>query len=89
MFQGLDVLYVRLNDITTDLREILSGGFGRVTRDGADMVGFGGFLEGFDDGAALGAGRADDDGQRGPGVLCDCHGNGDAGSSVESLMREL
>lgn len=26
---------VRFNDIKTDLREMLSGGFGRVTRDGA------------------------------------------------------
>ncbi|GHJ89550.1 hypothetical protein NliqN6_5952 [Naganishia liquefaciens] len=51
---------VRFNDIKTDLREMLSGGFGRVARDGAEAVGFGGFLGGFDNGATLGAGRADD-----------------------------
>jgi hypothetical protein len=89
LLQRLHVFYIRVNQITTNLREVLSGGFGRITRDGTDAVGFGGFLEGFDDGAALGAGRTDDGEQRGRGVLGDRHGKTVARSRVESSMREL
>jgi hypothetical protein len=48
---------------------MLSGGSGRVTGDGTEAVGFGGFLKGFDNGATLGAGRADD-GEQGAEESC-------------------
>lgn len=71
--QRCDVLYVRLNDFTANLFEFLSGGFGGVTRDGADAVGVDGFFESLDDGTALSTGGANDSEERRGRALRDRH----------------